>query len=34
MLPSKANEEQIKRVKFDLFVHRMEIDRASIRNFA
>lgn len=34
VLPSKANEEQIKRVKFELFVNRMEIDRSSIRNFA
>jgi hypothetical protein len=30
---SMAGEEQIKRVKFELYVHRMEIDRSSIRNF-
>lgn len=34
IVPSKANEEQIKRVKFDLYVDRMEIDRSSICNFA
>jgi hypothetical protein len=33
-VPSKANEEQIKHVKFELYVDRMEIDRTSIRNFA
>jgi hypothetical protein len=30
--PSKANEEQIKRVKFELYVHKMEIDRSCLRN--
>jgi hypothetical protein len=33
-VPSKANEEQVKRMKFDLYVDRMEIDQTSIRNFA
>lgn len=32
--PSKANEEQIKRLKFELYVHRMEIDGSSILGFA
>lgn len=33
-VPSNVNEEQIKRVKFELYVDRMEIDYSSIRNFA
>ncbi len=32
--PSKANDESIKRVKFELYVHRMELDGSSILGFA
>lgn len=32
--PSKANDEQIKRVKFELYVHRMTIDGSSALGFA
>jgi len=34
VVPSKANEEQIKRVKFELYVHQMEIDRSCLSNLA
>ena len=32
--PSRANDGQIKRVKFELYVHRMKIDGSSILGFA
>lgn len=32
--PSRANEEQIKRLKFELYVHRMNIEGSSILGFA
>lgn len=32
--PSKANEEQIKRAKFELYIHRMELDSSSTLGFA
>jgi eukaryotic-like serine/threonine-protein kinase len=32
--PAKANEEQIKRLKFELYVHRMNIEGFSILGFA
>jgi hypothetical protein len=32
--PSSANEEQIKRLKFELYVHRMNIEGSSILGFA
>lgn len=32
--PSKANDDQIKRLKFELYVHRMDLDGSSILGFA
>ena len=32
--PSKANEEQIKRLKFELYVHRMSLEGSSILGFS